>query len=138
MGRERIVRPGRAELSGGILARLTRLAIFVKAFLIAFIAAQPTQVASASSREEEAWRRALAQNTASSYYDYLSRYPAGQYVEQAMDRLDRLGALKVMPRTRQMPSQSANTRGDRDNRGSRGQDSRDDGRDDSRGGGGMY
>ena len=114
------------------------MAIFVKAFLIAFIAAQPTQVASASSREEEAWRRALAQNTASSYYDYLSRYPAGQYVEQAMDRLDRLGALKVMPRTRQMPARGGNTRDDRDNRGSRGQDSRDDGRDDGRGGGGMY
>ncbi|HLQ19438.1 MAG TPA: hypothetical protein VK146_10705 [Tabrizicola sp.] len=54
--------------------------------------------ATAASRGEiQAWEAAVAQNTADAYYLYLSLYPAGDYVDEAVTALARLGAIG-MPR----------------------------------------
>lgn len=73
--------------------------------MVAFIAAQPTRVGGASPGEDQAWQQALSQNSAQAYYEYLSRFPAGSYVQDAIDALERLGALRVTPLSRQMPEQ---------------------------------
>ncbi|TCO72042.1 hypothetical protein [Rhodovulum euryhalinum] len=87
------------------MARLSRWAIFMRAFLMAFIAVQPSRAGGASPGEDQAWRQAQSQNTAQAYYEYLSRYPAGSYVQEAIDSLERMGALRTPPATRQMPAQ---------------------------------
>lgn len=73
------------------MARISRVTYFWKAFIITLLGGG---FASAASRGEvEAWQAAVAQNTADAYYLYLSLYPAGEYVDEAIAALVRLGLI---------------------------------------------
>lgn len=75
------------------MAKLTRLSLFVKVFLVALIASNPSRSVGQSASEEAEWQRALEANTAQAYHRYLSLFPAGEFVTDAIDALDRLGAI---------------------------------------------
>lgn len=73
------------------MARVSRLASFWKAFFMTLIGGS---FASAATRGEmQAWENAVSQNTADAYYLYLSLYPSGDYVDEAVTALARLGAI---------------------------------------------
>lgn len=84
------------------MAKLTEWSIFVRAFIISLLATAPTRVGGASDEEEQAWRLAMEANTARAYHSYLSRYPSGDYVRDAIGRLGRLGAIDAPPKTRDL------------------------------------
>lgn len=82
------------------MAELSRWAIFVRAFLLSLLAASPTRVGGQSSSEDAAWQTALSANTPDAYHAYLSQFPSGQYVGDAVTALRSLGAFGDRPRTR--------------------------------------
>ncbi len=75
------------------MAKLTKFAIFTRAFLLALLAASPARVGGQSSDEEALWQRALEANNVEGYHAYLSIHPDGAYVLEAVDALRRLGAF---------------------------------------------
>lgn len=76
------------------MAKISKWTIFLRAFLLSLIIAQPARMGSAQSSEDQAWRSAVESNTPQSYHDYLSAYPAGQYVRDAIIALQQLGAIQ--------------------------------------------
>jgi hypothetical protein len=83
------------------MATVSRLASFWKAFFAVMLSGS---FASAASRSEsDAWSAAVSVNTADGYYQYLSLFPAGDYVDEAVAALARLGAMgqprKIAPLT---------------------------------------
>ena len=52
---------------------------------------QPAKMGSAQSSEEQSWQEALEANTPDAYHGYLSAYPAGEYVRDAVEALRKLG-----------------------------------------------
>ncbi len=90
------------------MATVSRWAIFLKAFLITLLAGTPARVGSASPDEAAAWSTAAQSDSVSDYYDYLSRYPAGEFVDRAIAALIRLGAIApAAPQVRTLPRQAA-------------------------------
>jgi hypothetical protein len=85
------------------MARVSRWAVFIRAFLITLLAGTPARVGSAAPEEETAWTQAAQAGTVAGYYAYLSRFPAGTYVDRAIAELIRLGA--IAPAARQLPTQ---------------------------------
>jgi len=93
------------------MAAVTRLTTFWKAFFAVLLGGS---FASAATRETEVWQSAVSQNTADGYYQYLSLFPAGDYVDEAVAALGRLGAIstpraitpivRVQPKVRKMGS----------------------------------
>ncbi|MDZ4087805.1 MAG: hypothetical protein U1E69_13510 [Tabrizicola sp.] len=73
------------------MARVSRLASFWKAFFMALMGG--TFASAATRGEVEAWEAALKQNTPDAFYLYLSLYPAGDYVDEAVAALGKLGAI---------------------------------------------
>ena len=88
------------------MAQLSKWTIFLRAFIVALIATQPTRVGGQTSAEDQAWRYALQTNTAQAYHGYLSQYPAGKYVREAIGAIQRLGALPAPPRNRSVAPQN--------------------------------
>lgn len=86
------------------MARVSRWAIFLRAFLIALLAGTPARVGSATAEEEVAWTEAARAGTVAAYYSYLSRFPAGTYVDRAIAQLIQLGA--IAPAVRELPPQT--------------------------------
>jgi len=72
------------------MATVSRLATFWKAFFLVLLGG--TLASAANSGEIEAWEAARAQNSADAYYLYLSLFPAGEYVDEAIAALAKLGA----------------------------------------------
>jgi hypothetical protein len=92
------------------MATVSRWAIFIRAFLITLLAGTPARVGSATPDEAAAWSTAAQSDSVAAYYDYLSRYPAGEYVDRAIAALIRLGAInRAAPPTRTLPQQPAST-----------------------------
>ncbi len=90
------------------MATVSRWAIFVRAFLITLLAGTPARVGSATPDETVAWSTAAQSDSVEAYYDYLSRYPAGTYVDRAIAALIRLGAIApAVPQARTLPRQAA-------------------------------
>jgi hypothetical protein len=89
------------------MARVSRWAIFLRAFLITLLAGSPAKVGSATADEIAAWEQAEDANTVAAYYAYLSRFPAGAYVDRAIAALVSLGAIAPAPAVRQLPQQQA-------------------------------
>lgn len=90
------------------MATVSRWAIFVRAFLITLLAGTPARVGSATPDETVAWSTAAQSDSVTAYYDYLSRYPAGAYVDRAIAALIRLGAIApAAPQVRTLPRQAA-------------------------------
>jgi hydroxymethylpyrimidine/phosphomethylpyrimidine kinase len=82
------------------MARISRLTVFWKAFFATLLSGT---LATASTRgDTEAWTAAMTTNTADGYYLYLSLFPAGDYVQEALAALARLGAIGL-PRTIVIP-----------------------------------
>lgn len=75
------------------MAQISKLAIFMRAFLMVFLAGTPMRGGAEDSGESAIWMGAVQEDTAEAYYTYLSRYPSGVYVEEAIAALIRLGAL---------------------------------------------
>lgn len=64
--------------------------------------------AGAASQEElKAWNDAKRAGDANAYFRYLSQFPAGEFIREAVDALGDLGAVK----TRQLPRASVPTGG---------------------------
>lgn len=90
------------------MATVSRWAIFVRAFLITLLVGTPARVGSATPDETVAWTTAAQSDSIPAYYDYLSRYPAGEYVDRAISALIRLGAIApAAPQVRTLPRQAA-------------------------------
>lgn len=85
------------------MAKLTRWAIFWRAFLLTFVTGSAVN---ADEIERAAWQKVLGDNTAASYYRYLSEYPAGEFVDQAISALSGLGAIGTQTRSVQPAAQS--------------------------------
>ena len=86
------------------MAKLSRWTIFVRAFLLALVATHAGRSSGSSHTDETAWRGALQANTPQAYFEYLSLYPAGAHIRDALERLRRLGALNAAPSTRAIES----------------------------------
>ncbi len=80
--------------------KYSKWVVFLRAFLISLIAAQPAKIGHAQSSEFRAWRFAVEQNREQAYHDYLSSFPAGTYVRDAIVALQRFGGIKGGPATR--------------------------------------
>lgn len=77
------------------MAQLSKWAIFLRAFLVVFLSGAGSHSATADQSEREAWDEARRLCSADGFFTYLSRYPAGAYVEEALTALSELGALQV-------------------------------------------
>lgn len=88
------------------MAKLSRWTIFLRAFFVTLIVGQPGRVGSADQAEINDWQSASSAGTISAYYDYLRKYPAGEYVERALSELIRLGALEGTSKPRSLPTPS--------------------------------
>ena len=91
------------------MAKLSRWAVFLRVFLITLVAGQAGRSGAAEPPEVAAWESAASENTASAYYGYLARYPAGEFVDKAISALIEIGAIDRAA-TRQIPPRSANPR----------------------------
>jgi hypothetical protein len=75
------------------MATVSRFASFWKAF---FAVLMGGSFATAATRtDSEAWQSAVSANTADGYYQYLSLFPAGDYVDEAVAALARIGAIGI-------------------------------------------
>lgn len=81
---------------GDRVAKLSKWAIFFRAFLVVFLSGTATRVVVADEGEQAAWADARRQCTADALFGYLSRYPSGEHVEQALSALSELGAVQVV------------------------------------------
>lgn len=75
------------------MATISKWALFVRAFFITLIASSPSRVGSQDASEQAAWEQALSENSASAFHRYMSQYPSGAFVLDAITALDRLGAI---------------------------------------------
>lgn len=73
------------------MAAVSRLALFWKAFFAVLLSG--SSATAATRNEVEAWQAALSANSVDAYYQYLSLFPAGDYVDEAVAALSRLGAI---------------------------------------------
>lgn len=93
------------------MAKISKWALFMRAFLVTLIVGQPARVGSQGAGEEADWQRALNENTAAAFYRYLSDHPAGRYAGDALRQLQALGALQDNAPGRQIPSLNGGNRG---------------------------
>lgn len=77
------------------MAKLSKWAIFLRAFLVVFLSGAATRSGTADEGEQAAWAEAQRHCDTDAYFTYLSRYPSGEYVHQALIALSELGALQV-------------------------------------------
>jgi hypothetical protein len=87
------------------MAKLTRLALFWRAFFLSMIFGSSS--VSADPEDDAAWAAARATNTPEAFYLYLSRFPAGAYVDEAVGALSALGALRGLGSRSQGAGQGA-------------------------------
>lgn len=73
------------------MAKLGRLALFWRAFFLTLVFGSSANAA--DEAENSLWQSALSENSASAYFNYLSLYPAGDFVDQAVNALVQLGAV---------------------------------------------
>ncbi len=85
------------------MAHLTRWALFWRAFFVTLIFGSASQAQDAAERA--AWEKARSSNTPEAIFDYLGRYPAGVYIDQAVNALNRLGAIGTSSRSRSIAGQ---------------------------------
>lgn len=89
------------------MAKLSKWSIFLRGFLLALFAAQPTKVMPDGHTDDEAWRNAREANTPEAYFEYLSKYPAGANVQDAVEELRRSGAIDNPPAARSIGNAGA-------------------------------
>jgi hypothetical protein len=77
------------------VAKLSKWTIFLRAFLVVFLSGASARVVTADEGERSAWAEAQRTCSADAFFTYLSRYPSGEHVEQALSALSELGALQV-------------------------------------------
>ena len=75
------------------MAKLSKWVVFTRAFLMALVAAGPSQVTGQSRSEEAIWAEAVQADNIQGYHIYLSLHPDGLYVLEAVAALPRLGAF---------------------------------------------
>jgi len=78
------------------VAKLSKWTIFLRAFLVVFLSASSARVINADEGERAAWAEAQRLCSADAFFTYLSRYPSGEHVEQALSALSELGGLQVL------------------------------------------
>lgn len=78
------------------MAQLSKWTIFLRAFLVVFLSASSARVVTADDGESAAWAEAQRLCNADAFFTYLSRYPAGEHVGQALSALSELGGLQVL------------------------------------------
>jgi len=93
------------------MAKISKWVIFARAFLITLIASQPAQVGGSEASEDQAWRAATQSNSVQAYHAYLSVYPAGAYVRDAIVALQNLGAIQGGVPTRGLAGGTQNVGG---------------------------
>jgi hypothetical protein len=78
------------------VAKLSKWTIFLRAFLVVFLSASSARVVAADEGERAAWAEAQRLCSADAFFTYLSRYPSGEHVGQALSALSELGGLQVL------------------------------------------
>jgi len=77
------------------VAKLSKWAIFLRAFLVVFLSGAVSRPVVADEAERQAWDEARRLCHPDAFFSYLSRYPSGEHVDQALVALSELGALQV-------------------------------------------
>jgi hypothetical protein len=77
------------------VAKLSKWAIFLRAFLVVFLSGTASRSVTADEGERQAWAEAQRLCDPDAFFSYLSRYPSGEHVDQALIALSELGALQV-------------------------------------------
>lgn len=93
------------------MAKLSKWSIFFRGFLLALFAAQPSKVMPDGHTDDEAWQSALEANTPQAFFEYLSKYPAGSHVTDAVESLKRSGAIESPPAARSIGNGGGNQSG---------------------------
>lgn len=73
------------------MAQITKWALFWRALVLTLVFGQPA--ISQSAEETDAWTQAVETGTPEAFFKYLSIYPAGVFVDEAVDALEVLGAI---------------------------------------------
>ena len=73
------------------MAKLTKWAVFWRAFFLTAFFGQ--SVNAADENEQRIWRQAVESQAPEGFYLYLSLYPAGDFVDEAIQQLTALGAF---------------------------------------------
>jgi hypothetical protein len=73
------------------MATVARFAAFWRAFFAVLISG--SFVNAAVKSDDEAWDAAASLNSVDGYYQYLSLFPDGEYVDEAVAALMKLGAI---------------------------------------------
>lgn len=74
------------------MAKLTKWAIFLRAFLATMMATSAYAQDEGLDDEAAEWAQVVRSGTAEAYFLYLRRYPRGLYVPDAMRALENLEA----------------------------------------------
>lgn len=72
------------------MAKLTKWAIFLRAFLAAMVASSAYGQVEGFEDESAEWSQVQRTGTAEAYFLYLRRHPRGAYVAEAMQALEQL------------------------------------------------
>ncbi len=73
------------------MAQITKWALFWRALVLSLLFGQPA--ASQSDEETAAWNRAVESGQPEDFFRYLSQFPAGVFVDEAVDALSETGAI---------------------------------------------
>ncbi len=86
------------------MAALSRWTMFVRVFLVTLLVGTGGRSVADNVGERDAWKTANTIGTVAAFYAFLSRYPAGSYADDAVEKLVALGAMKSTKATRQLPN----------------------------------
>jgi hypothetical protein len=77
------------------VAKVSKWGIFLRVFIVTLLSGSPGRSLAADDAEIAVWQRAVQQDSIASFYRYISLYPSGDYINEAVEALIRLGALKT-------------------------------------------
>ena len=84
------------------MATLSKWAIFVRAFIVALLATAPARTPGQSSSEDAVWAEAQASGSVEAYHTYLTLFPDGEHVVDAINSLRDLGAFGTVTPSRSL------------------------------------
>ncbi|MFZ1339038.1 MAG: hypothetical protein WAS26_08310 [Paracoccaceae bacterium] len=89
------------------MATVSRWTSFLRAFFAVLLSG--SAASAAGTDESETWSAAMSADTAEAYYHYLSLFPAGDYVDDAVAALARLGVIGAPRKIAPVPPAAGGT-----------------------------